>query len=100
MFKTFLFLFLFRIVKSDFELPDHKDAFVNDPVELKPVYHKANEYEERSHDFWYENRPHPHVHGDQPNFDERHQHFKGYGDNHDFNDFVTGNIRTFVFHTF
>ena len=84
-------ILLVTLVLADFELPKRADAFTNDPVELKPVYHTPNAYEERSYDFWYENWPHPHIHGDTPHYNQRHQHFPGYGDNYDFSNFITGN---------
>uniref|UniRef100_A0AC35G7P1 Uncharacterized protein n=1 Tax=Panagrolaimus sp. PS1159 TaxID=55785 RepID=A0AC35G7P1_9BILA len=85
----FVSIILINYVISKDDDDERKDAFVNDPIELKPVYHTPNKYEERSYDFWYENWPHPHVHGDKPLFDERHQHFPGYGDNYDFSNFIT-----------
>lgn len=66
-----------------------ENAFVNDPVNLIPVYHFPNTYEERSYDFWFENHPKPHIHGNQPKFYERHQHLQE-DDTYDFSNFITG----------
>ncbi|KAI1709580.1 hypothetical protein Ddc_13831 [Ditylenchus destructor] len=65
------------------------DPYTNDPVVLKPVYHHMDAYESEPYKFWHENKPHPHVHGHEPEFDQRHQHFAKYGDNEQFDNFIT-----------
>ncbi|KAI1703384.1 hypothetical protein DdX_14923 [Ditylenchus destructor] len=65
------------------------DPYTNDPVVLKPVYHHMDAYESEPYKFWHENKPHPHVHGHEPEFDQRHQHFEKYGDNEQFDNFIT-----------
>uniref|UniRef100_A0A0N5B9M1 BURP domain-containing protein n=1 Tax=Strongyloides papillosus TaxID=174720 RepID=A0A0N5B9M1_STREA len=49
------------------DVPQNTKSFV------KPYYHSSNEYEQRNHEFWYENKPMPHYHGSVPII--IHQHF-------------------------
>uniref|UniRef100_A0A7E4VY94 Secreted protein n=1 Tax=Panagrellus redivivus TaxID=6233 RepID=A0A7E4VY94_PANRE len=72
------------------ENAESKSAFTNDPIVIRTGYHYPTAYESRSYDFWYENWPQPHYHGDAPKPDERHQHFPSYNDNYDFSNFITG----------
>ncbi|KAL3115888.1 hypothetical protein niasHT_007188 [Heterodera trifolii] len=51
-------------------------AFTNDPVPLMAMPHSPTEAEEFPYDFWKENKPFAHIHGDEPNRQTmRHQHF-------------------------
>uniref|UniRef100_A0A914BWT7 Uncharacterized protein n=1 Tax=Acrobeloides nanus TaxID=290746 RepID=A0A914BWT7_9BILA len=45
------------------------------------MYHRLEHYQERIPDFWLENEPRPHVHGDMgPNADQLHRHYSKYED--------------------
>uniref|UniRef100_A0A0K0G2H9 Uncharacterized protein n=1 Tax=Strongyloides venezuelensis TaxID=75913 RepID=A0A0K0G2H9_STRVS len=54
---------------------------------VKPYYHSSNEYEQRNHEFWYENKPMPHYHGNEPII--IHQHYSEDENFIDDNSYVT-----------
>ena len=75
---------------ADDEVAVERGPFQNEPIELKPMYHRLEHDQQRIPDFWLENEPRPHVHGDMgPNADQLHRHYSKYED-YATSEFITG----------